>query len=138
MFCGTQIKAHSMLKGWVFLPPEECDLQGFIDPFRYIQTSFPRVMVCGRSPKTILLLLFFTRMVLFCSSNCGSDPSFTCEEKWTAHATKSLQPTRYSPRPSKNSFSVLCNTPDHGTEVPLPPCQSQDQASHVHQSLQCG
>lgn len=47
----------------------------FHDPSIYIQTSFPRVTVCGRGLKTILLLLFLTRMVLLCSSNCRSDPS---------------------------------------------------------------
>lgn len=58
--------------GQEYLPPEEWDLQGFM----ILPCVFkPRVMVCGRGLKTILLLLFLTRLGSLCSSNWGSDPS---------------------------------------------------------------
>lgn len=70
-------------------------LAWFHDASMYTQTSFPRLVACGRGLKTIPLLLFFTWIVLPCSSNWGSDPSVSqlgnngqqCHREFAAYVT---------------------------------------------------
>lgn len=132
-------KSRQHAEGMGIFASRRMGLARFHDPCMYIQASFPRLVVCGRGLKTILLLLYFPRMVLFRSSNCRSEPNVSHMRDNGQHTPQRVcSPHVTTPRPSKNSFSALCNIPDHGTEVPPPLCWSQDQASHMHQSLRCG
>lgn len=118
-------KADSMLKGWEFLPPEEWDLQGFmILPCIFKPVSQESWFVKGVL-KLSCCYSFWLGWSYSALQTVDQIPVCHTWEQWTAHATKSLQPTCHHPRPSKNSFNMYCTTPDRGTEVPLPPCQTK-------------
>lgn len=68
-------KSRQHAEGMGIFASRRMGLARFHDPCMYIQASFPRLVVCGRGLKTILLLLYFPRMVLFRSSNCRSEPN---------------------------------------------------------------
>lgn len=128
-------KSRQHAEGMGIFASRRMGLTGFHDPCMYIQASFPGLVVCGRGLKTILLLLYFPRMVLFRSSNCRSDPSVSHMGNNGQHMPQRVCSPHVTTPGLPKTPSVCSVTP---LTMVLPPCWSQDQASHVHQSLQCG
>lgn len=128
-------KSRQHAEGMGIFASRRMGLTRFHDPCMCIQASFPRLVVCGRGLKTILLLLYFPRMVLFRSSNCRSDPSVSHMGNNGQHMSQRVCSPHVTTPGLPKTPSMCSVTP---LTMVLPPCWSQDQASHVHQSLQCG